>query len=742
MNKAMVSRARILPAPLALVAGLLALSASGVHLTVTPAHFQEWEGYGVFFLVVALFQAFYGLGLLAGDARRASSPWYLVAGILGSLFVIEVYVVSRVFAVPLLGPHAGHAEEIVAVDVLSKTLELGLVATLAAMLVRLPDFMPSFGAAARLATVGFLSVSVALVLAGVFTREERDPVALFSQLFASAAPAQTLPTRSELYPLLTRGGYGSGNTSLDVRYAPPLLFLVEKDEPPASSLERPTVIFFMFEADHEHTVGLAPQPPQLLLRVDGGELIEPYEVTVLRGSAQGEHRTSRLLFPLPSVLDPATMNQEEHTLNLVSPLDSVGDRWFSWQLPLGVGGEAAQAASSTPLGEAATLPTPGGLTRTLTGIAYGDRNGLTVQATYATPEYFEAALPPEFALRYLPGDFTVFAVSETGHTSTLPDHPLPVSLRLDGQTYPPDMADQMVTSSHHRVTLVRFPAVPPQGLRHRVMELVLPQGEGLTWHFPLINAGLGSASGFQFTWVSILAILGGLVAAMWPCLFQLTVFFIPALGGLSMEEARGSPSLGRRFQVVKAALFFVLGFTLVYTVGGALIGLAAQRLSDTPNFYVWQRYAAIGGGIVIIILALRVAAKVRAPLVCKMPVLSEMAHNRRPAGPLEMMFAGLAFATGCMTCFGAAMVIAMVVYVGLSGSVAVGALTMFLFSLGMGVPLVLAAIAMAKVLPVLFRLEKVIPWMGLASSSLMVGFAILLITGNYMAFTEWVYGKF
>ena len=42
-------------------------------------------------------------------------------------------------------------------------------------------------------------------------------------------------------------------------------------------------------------------------------------------------------------------------------------------------------------------------------------------------------------------------------------------------------------------------------------------------------------------------------------------------------------------------------------------------------------------------------------------------------------------------------------------------------------------------LPLLFRLEKLMPWMGLASSILMVGFAILLITGNYMALTEWVY---
>jgi cytochrome c-type biogenesis protein len=222
-------------------------------------------------------------------------------------------------------------------------------------------------------------------------------------------------------------------------------------------------------------------------------------------------------------------------------------------------------------------------------------------------------------------------------------------------------------------------------------------------------------------------------------LFQLTVFFIPALGGLSMQEASSSVSVGRRASVVKAALFFVLGFTVVYTVAGAVVGFLAGRLSDMSSFYLWQRYLGIAGGIVILLLALRVAAQVRAPLVCKMPVLSGMSRRRGPASPLQMMVAGVAFATGCMTCFGAAIVVAMVVYVGLAGSALVGGLTLFLFSLGMGIPLVIGAMAMARVLPLLSRFERAVRWMGLASTLVMVGFAVLLLTGNYMALTEWVY---
>jgi cytochrome c-type biogenesis protein len=102
-----------------------------------------------------------------------------------------------------------------------------------------------------------------------------------------------------------------------------------------------------------------------------------------------------------------------------------------------------------------------------------------------------------------------------------------------------------------------------------------------------------------------------------------------------------------------------------------------------------------------------------------------------------MMLAGLAFATGCMTCFGSALVVGMVVYIGLAQSAFYGALVLFIFSLGMGVPLVIAAVAMARALPLLMKLETAVPWMGLFSAILMAGFGTLLISGNYMVVAEW-----
>jgi cytochrome c-type biogenesis protein len=384
------------------------------------------------------------------------------------------------------------------------------------------------------------------------------------------------------------------------------------------------------------------------------------------------------------------------------------------------------------------------LSKDLGSIDYPGAAGVKVEVTYASGEYVSQVLGgPAAVAAFEPDRYVAILLTERLHTASLPALAAPPGL-LVGRSRLSLIDRKIVTESpHHRATLYRFARNDTFGTGHQVMTFRLASGQEATWHLPLVvpdtgnNVGLASGVGEQ--WGLILALLGGMLAAMWPCLFQLTVYFIPALAGVAMQDAGGSPNAGRRRQVLIAAFYFILGFTLVYTATGALIGYAAQQLGDAAQFEIWQRYIGIGAGVVVIGLALRVAAKVRAPLVCRMPVLSSIARSKKPATRLEMMVAGLAFATGCMTCFGSALVVGMVVYVGLAQSAIYGALVLFLFSLGMGVPLVIAAVAMAKALPLLLKLERAVPWMGLVSAVFMAGFGLLLISGNYMVVSQWTF---
>lgn len=386
------------------------------------------------------------------------------------------------------------------------------------------------------------------------------------------------------------------------------------------------------------------------------------------------------------------------------------------------------------------------------------QEAIDIDVLFATPQYFGASRRqiPEAAQDQAS---LVFYVTENVHFDELPANaPQPI-IRVGGREIEAVESIRLATSDHHRATLVRFPVEGLTGsLRFQdgsEVEMVLPADpvagteEGsVSWELPLAysdeyassqvivggDAGTvvvpGGVSG-----VAVLAIMGGLLAAMWPCLFQLTAYFIPAMAGMSMQEASSETGLKPRSGVVKMAFFFVVGFTIVYTAAGAIIGYGSQQLSNMDSFYVWQRYISIGAGVVLLGLALRVAARARAPLVCKMPIVSRSSKDGI-ASPWESMIVGVTFATGCMTCFGSAVLIGMVLYVGLAGSPLVGATLLFLFSLGMGIPLVVGSIAMAKILPTLFKMEKLVPWMGAASALLIAIYAGLLISGNFMTLSS------
>ena len=46
------------------LAAVLSLAAASIHVWAMPEHFEEWWGYGAFFVGAAVFQGLYGLVLL------------------------------------------------------------------------------------------------------------------------------------------------------------------------------------------------------------------------------------------------------------------------------------------------------------------------------------------------------------------------------------------------------------------------------------------------------------------------------------------------------------------------------------------------------------------------------------------------------------------------------------------------------------------------------------------------------
>jgi hypothetical protein len=108
------------------VAAALSLLATIIHLWVMPEHFEEWSGYGTFFVVVVLAQGLYASCLL----RRRVAP---SLGVAGNLTIVILWLVTRTSGIPLLGPHAGDVEEVGALDLFCTLAEVCVVFGLGAL---------------------------------------------------------------------------------------------------------------------------------------------------------------------------------------------------------------------------------------------------------------------------------------------------------------------------------------------------------------------------------------------------------------------------------------------------------------------------------------------------------------------------------------------------------------------------------------------------------------------------------
>jgi hypothetical protein len=127
------------------VAAGLSVFASLLHGLVTQEHFDEWWGYGAFFVVAAVAQMGYAAvlilapwrdgsasGLLAHLGRRAETAFYLL-GVAGNAAIVALYVVTRAIGIPFFGPEAGAVEPIGPIDALSKVTEVALIGVLLRM---------------------------------------------------------------------------------------------------------------------------------------------------------------------------------------------------------------------------------------------------------------------------------------------------------------------------------------------------------------------------------------------------------------------------------------------------------------------------------------------------------------------------------------------------------------------------------------------------------------------------------
>jgi cytochrome c-type biogenesis protein len=219
---------------------------------------------------------------------------------------------------------------------------------------------------------------------------------------------------------------------------------------------------------------------------------------------------------------------------------------------------------------------------------------------------------------------------------------------------------------------------------------------------------------------------------------QLVVIYLATLTGLGAEQMMrpGAVPLDAARRMLYVALAFVVGFSALFTLAGAVIGQAGKEL----QLFLAQngRNVGIGAGLLMIAMGLWVGVKTRAPLVCRLPLAAAVANvDRMSAFGSALMAAG--FSLGCMTCFSGAIVATLFIYVGALGSAAVGAAVLLVFSLGVAIPFLAAALFLSRVMPAMMYLARHASLLGLASMAIIIAFGMVLITDNFHVLSNAIY---
>jgi hypothetical protein len=127
--KVSVSQAAGWPIGILYTVAALSLLAGLIHLWVMPEHFEEWWGYGTFFLVAAVAQVRFVPLLLRWPNRTV-----LLLGIAGNSAIVLLYLFTRVVGIPLVGPEAGEVEGVGIIDVCATSSEAANVLALGVLL--------------------------------------------------------------------------------------------------------------------------------------------------------------------------------------------------------------------------------------------------------------------------------------------------------------------------------------------------------------------------------------------------------------------------------------------------------------------------------------------------------------------------------------------------------------------------------------------------------------------------------
>jgi cytochrome c-type biogenesis protein len=229
------------------------------------------------------------------------------------------------------------------------------------------------------------------------------------------------------------------------------------------------------------------------------------------------------------------------------------------------------------------------------------------------------------------------------------------------------------------------------------------------------------------------AFIAGVLSFISPCVLPLIPGYLSYISGVTLDEMQGTgegagaTSLARR-RVLIASIFFILGFSFVFICFGAAASALGQYMLQ------WQRPLSKIAAIVVILFGLHTMGVLRIGWLYSEKRLQV---EQKPKGVFGAFFVGLAFAFGWTPCIGPILA-GILAIAGVQQTVGQGVRLLAVYSLGLGIPFLLTALAINQFFTVFKRIRRHYQAIEIASGVLLVLIGVLIFTNRFTLIAQWL----
>lgn len=223
------------------------------------------------------------------------------------------------------------------------------------------------------------------------------------------------------------------------------------------------------------------------------------------------------------------------------------------------------------------------------------------------------------------------------------------------------------------------------------------------------------------------AFAAGMVSFLSPCVAPLAPGYLAYVAGTAVSGPH--VSLRRNsVRVLATGALFMLGFTLIFVALGTSVSLVSSFLQEHRR----TLYQVAGGSMIF--MGLLIAGLVRIPFLYQE---RQVRFSEDALGPATPVLLGMAFALAWTPCVGPVLG-SILFYASTSETTGQGGLLLFVYSLGFGIPFILAGLGFASALRVVSWARRHYNAISVVSGLLVMGMGVLLLVDRWSDMNAWM----